>query len=264
MPLLTLQNPDCLSYELIDGDDSRPYLVFLHEGLGCTEMWKDFPLLLCKETGCPGLVYDRIGYGKSSPLTEPMTIHFMHRHAFFQLPEIIRRLIPDKDFILIGHSDGGSISLIFASERPSRLIGMITEGAHVFVEQKTLSGIRAAVDTFHSGGLGGLFKYHGEKTEKIFTAWSDVWLSRAFGFWNIEYALPSIETPCLVLQGTQDCYGTAAQVESIVTNAPHAKRCMMEHCGHAPHLENSGQTLQVMKKFIETLLVAAGAPNGCS
>jgi pimeloyl-ACP methyl ester carboxylesterase len=34
---------ESLYYETIEGDASRPVLVFLHEGLGCAAMWKDFP-----------------------------------------------------------------------------------------------------------------------------------------------------------------------------------------------------------------------------
>ena len=41
-----------------DGLD-RTTLVFLHEGLGCIEMWRDFPQTLCDATMCAGVVYDR-------------------------------------------------------------------------------------------------------------------------------------------------------------------------------------------------------------
>jgi len=46
-----------------DGLD-RTVLVFLHEGLGCIEMWRDFPQKLCDATRCAGIVYDRTGYGR--------------------------------------------------------------------------------------------------------------------------------------------------------------------------------------------------------
>ena len=36
-----------------DGLD-RTVLVFLHEGLGCIEMWRDFPQKLCDATRCGG------------------------------------------------------------------------------------------------------------------------------------------------------------------------------------------------------------------
>ncbi len=45
----------------------RTTLVFLHEGLGCIEMWRDFPQRLCDVLQCKGVVYDRTAYGQSSP-----------------------------------------------------------------------------------------------------------------------------------------------------------------------------------------------------
>jgi len=250
MAFLKIDHTRQIYYELIDGQQDRPYLVFLHEGLGCTEMWKGFPRLLCKETGCPGIVYDRLGYGRSSPLTDSMTLHYMHKYALIELPEILSRLISDKDYFLIGHSDGASIGLISASEKPARLQGLITEAAHVFVEEETLNGIRGAVAAFDAGKLSDLSKYHGEKTREIFKAWSDVWLGDGFKRWNIEYLLSSISCPVLVLQGMEDQYGTVAQVESIVSKTLNAQKQMVERCGHIPHLERTDIILQLMKQFL--------------
>lgn len=41
---------------------SAPTLVFLHDGLGCIDTWRDFPAVLAGALGCPGLVYSRAGY----------------------------------------------------------------------------------------------------------------------------------------------------------------------------------------------------------
>ena len=251
MAILRSGHDGQISYELVDGEQKKPHLVFLHEGLVCVEMWKDFPLLLCRETGCPGVVYDRLGYGRSSPLTGPRTIRYMHDYALGELPEVISQIIPGRDYFLIGHSDGGSIALIHASERPAHLRGIITEAAHVFVEKETRDGIRVAVDAYRAGKLSGLSRYHGEKTEGIFTAWSETWLSDWFADWNIEYVLPSIECPVLVFQGIEDQYGTAAQVESIASKAVRAQKAMVEACGHAPHQERTDVVLLLMREFLE-------------
>jgi pimeloyl-ACP methyl ester carboxylesterase len=48
--------------------DLAPTLVFLHEGLGCAAMWRDFPRQLADMTGCGALVYSRAGYGGSEPV----------------------------------------------------------------------------------------------------------------------------------------------------------------------------------------------------
>ena len=59
----------------------RTVLVFLHEGLGCIEMWRDFPQRLCNATLCAGLVYDRTGYGRSSPWPRDPGVHYMEIEA---------------------------------------------------------------------------------------------------------------------------------------------------------------------------------------
>lgn len=247
---MTLRPGADIHYELIDGEPGRPCLVFLHEGLGSTAMWKDFPHRLCAVTGCPGLVYDRRGYGKSSPLDAPRTVHYMHRSALDELPQVLSRLIDGRDYFVIGHSDGGSIGLIHAAERPMRLRGLIAEAAHVFVEDETVAAIAAATAAFDGGKLRGLANYHDE-AERMFKAWSEVWLSDGFKHWNIEYLLPSIECPVLVVQGTEDQYGTIEQVNSIVSRAPDVRTALVPGCGHSPHHERRDVVLALMQEFLQ-------------
>src|SRR5689334_10178767 len=98
-----------LEYELIHAQQaSAPWLVFLHEGLGSVEMWREFPLRLCTAVGCRGLVYSRYGYGKSDALTAPHRVDFMHDEAQHALPDLLDQLHIARP-ILFGHSDGGSI-----------------------------------------------------------------------------------------------------------------------------------------------------------
>jgi pimeloyl-ACP methyl ester carboxylesterase len=250
--MLILNDDHQIHYERIEGDPHKPVLVFLHEGLGCTAAYKGFPERLCKKTGCPGLVYDRLGYGQSWPLTGPFTIHFMHYYALNELPQVLCKLIPGKAFFLIGHSDGGSISLIYGAEKSPLLKAIITEAAHVFVDPKTLDGIQKAVAAYQEGKLSGLFKYHGEKTDPIFKAWSGIWLSDGFRHWNIEYVLPSIQCPVLAIQGREDPYGTDSQIHSISSKISGPVDFeLLENCGHTPHHQLPEKSLDIMSRFIE-------------
>src|SRR5262249_43604564 len=95
------------------GPDAAPTLVFLHEGLGCVTRWRDFPEELATAVGCGALVYSRGGYGGSDRNPPPWGPRFLHREALVVLPEVldaagVRRAV------LVGHSDGGSIALIYA------------------------------------------------------------------------------------------------------------------------------------------------------
>ena len=230
---------------------SRPVLVFLHEGLGSTRMWKGFPQALCDAAGCDGLLFDRQGHGQSDPQQQPRTIHYLHRYALEELPQVLAQAIPDRDYVTIGHSDGGSIGLLHAAERPARLRGLITLAAHIYVEDVTLQGIRDALDAWHAGKLRGLARYHGDRVEQVFMAWNATWLTPAFAHWNMAYALPAISVPTCVMQGAGDQYATVQHMHDIAAGIHAATDQLLPDCGHSPHLENPEATLQAMQQVLQ-------------
>ena len=234
--------------------DNRPVLVFLHEGLGSIGQWRDFPEIICASTGCPALVYDRWGYGGSDPLTQPRKPDYLHDEALLSLPEVLNQCAIDKP-ILIGHSDGGSIAIIYAGTYPQKVAGIITEAAHVFVEDVTVEGIKRAVEVYESTDLKTrLARFHGSNTELMFRGWADIWLSPEFRNWNIEEYLPHITCPLLAIQGKDDEYGTPAQVEAIVgkVTGP-ARASMIDNCGHIPHIQAMEKVFSEMVSLIREL-----------
>jgi len=72
-------------------------LVFLHEGLGCVDLWgargRYWPAELCAATGRAGWVYSRQGYGRSDPIPD-VRGHNRHRPDYMHL-EALQRLPPD-------------------------------------------------------------------------------------------------------------------------------------------------------------------------
>jgi pimeloyl-ACP methyl ester carboxylesterase len=232
-----------------------PQLVFLHEGLGSVGQWKDFPLSLCQKTGLPALVFDRWGYGKSEPGGQSGEIGYLHAEALTSLPQVLGHF-GIENAILIGHSDGGSIALIFAAAYPEKVCCLITEAAHVFVEDVTLMGIREAVGAYKDTDLRErLAKYHGEKTDLVFKRWSETWLASPFREWNIEEYLSAVRCPVLAIQGQDDPYGTPAQVEAIVrqVSGP-AAGLIVPACRHIPHFQAGGVVLAAMTDFIGNCL----------
>ena len=102
-----------------------PSLVFLHEGLGSIRQWRDFPAQVARATGCRALVYDRYGYGNSDVLREARVgVEFMHDGALNELPELLENLQIENP-ILVGHSDGASIALIYAGTYPVRGVAVL-------------------------------------------------------------------------------------------------------------------------------------------
>jgi pimeloyl-ACP methyl ester carboxylesterase len=228
-----------------------PPLVFLHEGLGCTALWKDFPAALCARLGCQGVVYDRWGYGRSEPLDRPRDARYLHDEAQIFLPALLDALgIPRA--ALFGHSDGGTIGLLFAAARPERCAALVTEAAHVFVEDITLAGIRAAAAAYATTDLPKrLARYHGDKTDTVFRAWADTWLAPWFRGWNVEAELRRVTCPVLVLQGADDEYGTPAQVEAIARGVRGPVRTvLLPGCAHVPHQQARAAVLELAAGFL--------------
>ncbi|MGZ3606744.1 MAG: alpha/beta fold hydrolase [Syntrophales bacterium] len=234
---------------------NRPALVFLHEGLGSIGQWRDLPEQICVATGCPALVYDRWGHGGSDPLTESRRPCYLHDEALLSLPEVLEQCAIDKP-ILIGHSDGGSIAIIYAGTYPQKVAGIITEAAHVFVEDVTVEGIKRAVEIYESTDLKTrLDRFHGSNTDLMFRGWSNIWLSPEFRDWNIENCLPNVTCPLLVIQGKDDEYGTPAQVKAIVgTVVGPVRGLMIDNCGHIPHLQARERVFAEMVSFISALI----------
>ncbi len=233
---------------------ASPVLVFLHEGLGCIEIWRTFPAMLSQKVGLPALIYDRYGSGGSDPLQGVYSGNPFCREAEVVLPEILSACGIENP-ILIGHSDGGSIALQYASRYPGSPTAIIAEAAHVFAEELTLSSIRKAVTAFKEGSLREkLARYHGDRTDAMFRNWADIWLLPESRKWNMQAFLPEITCPLLVVQGEKDEYGTMAQVDAIVSGVSgRTEKLIIPDCAHSPHIQATEATLEGMAAFIRLL-----------
>lgn len=239
----------------IDNYRNRPTIIFLHDSLGCIELWRDFPQKLGNLTQCNVLIYDRQGYGRSCPFTETnRTNGYMEKEADFLID--LMNYWKLNNAILFGHSDGGSIALIAGGKYPDRIKGIITEGAHIFVEDKTIIGIEEAIKLYQTTNLKmKLEKYHGNKTDEMFWAWASTWTSDQFSTWNIEEFLPAIQCKCLILQGEEDEYGTLQQVEKIAKQTRgKSTKLILPGIKHTPHKENPELVLNESAEFIKQLI----------
>jgi len=229
-------------------------IVFLHEGLGCVAMWRDFPERVAAATGLATLIYSREGYGGSSPIELPRDVSYMHHEALVVLPELLDELNIRKT-ILFGHSDGGSIALISAgTDKDHRVQGLILEAPHVFVEDVSIQSISAAKENYEQEDLRErLERYHGDNVDCAFRGWSDIWLNPAFRAWNIEEFLPRISVPLLLIQCEDDPYGTVRQLDAISHSCQgDVSLIILPNCGHGPHRYQPDQTLEAVVSFIRT------------
>jgi pimeloyl-ACP methyl ester carboxylesterase len=243
-----------IEYRVVPGPVSdRPPLVFLHEGLGCAALWRDFPDRVARDLGVPALVYSRFGYGHSAGLTGPRTRRYLHDEALHVLPMLLDRLEIERP-LLIGHSDGASIALIHAAASGRPVAGLVLMAPHVMVEPISVEGVARITETYHRTDLRErLSRYHAH-VDDAFLGWSDIWLDPAFAEWSLEDEARQLTVPALLIQGEDDEYGTVAQIDRIAELARGPiERIVLAGCGHAPHRDQEATVIAAISAFAARL-----------
>ena len=231
-----------IEYQWVGTDASTaPVMVFLHEGLGSVSMWRDFPAKLCAALGCRGLVYSRPGYGQSTPRAagEDWAPNFMHRQALEVLPALLQALGVRQPVWLLGHSDGASIALIHAAQRPAQTLGAIVLAPHILVEDISVRSIEMARQAYLNTDLRDKLARHHADPDSAFWGWNRIWLDASFRSWSLEDEIATISCPLLAVQGLDDEYGTLAQIHGIAQRVPHTEVLELADCGHSPHKDQA-------------------------
>lgn len=250
MPHLAIDGKH-IEFRTVPGDGHRPWLVFLHEGLGSVSLWRDFPEKVARRTGCRALIYSRIGYGQSDGLDTPRTPRFMHEEAEGMLPKILAALSIERP-ILVGHSDGASIALVFASVASNRVRAVIAMAPHVMVEPISVESIAKIAETYQATDLRARLARHHKHVDDAFYGWARTWLSPPFRNWSIVEEISRLACPALLIQGVDDEYGTLAQLDAIerVAKGP-VQRLALANCGHSPHRDQEVTVVDAIAAFVE-------------
>lgn len=240
------------SIKYFSEDSLKPTLVFLHDSWGCVEMWGDFPEELAKLSGLNALLYDRRGYGQSSPFAiTQRTEYYLHDEA----DELIQVLdaCNIQNTVIYGHSDGATIALIAASHYPDRIKGLILEGAHSFIEASGKAAVRATRERAKNNGLlGSLEKYHGDKTAELFRLWHETWLSDYFAHWTIVPLLHKITCQVFAFQGEHDEFGSIEQLNILKKEIPTFVMIIeIPNAGHTPRKDAEAETMKWIKKYFD-------------
>jgi pimeloyl-ACP methyl ester carboxylesterase len=229
-----------------------PELVLLHEGLGSISHWKDFPARVATTTGCPVTVYSRYGSGNSDLLAASRGVTYMHDEALRSLPDLLAQLQIENP-ILVGHSDGASIALIYSGAH-DHVRGLVLLAPHVFVEDLSVASIAAATTSFETTNLPEKLARHHRDASRTFWGWNNIWLHPDFRRWNIEEYLPRITCPILAIQGLDDQYGTMAQVQAIARQSGGPVEILeLAECRHSPQRDQPEATLAAIAKFVSTI-----------
>ncbi|MCY1703254.1 alpha/beta fold hydrolase [Deinococcus sp. SL84] len=234
--------------------DTRAPLVFLHDSLGCTATWRDFPQALAGASGRHALLYDRLGYGGSDPFSRPRTRDYLTHEAQAVLPAVLDAAGMERA-VLFGHSDGASIALLAAALCPEQVVGAVAEAGHIFNEDVTRRGVEAAAHAYHTTDIAErLVKYHGDKVPALYRAWTDTWLAEDYRDWTVEPLLSGVVAPLLLIQGRMDEYGSLEQLwrTAAAAQGPVTVQ-VLARCGHTPHREAREAVLKAATHFLTGL-----------
>lgn len=230
-----------------------PLMVFLHEGLGSVSHWQQWPERLCQQLGYRGLIYSRYAYGNSTPRPahEHWQSHYLHTEAQHALPALLETLGVQQPFSLFGHSDGGTIALLYAAMPNNLAKNIIVLAPHLYAEPEAIKGVQQAIHWYENGDLKArLAQYHAEP-DSAFWAWANVWGNdHSLRTWNIEKDIQSISCPVLAMQGTDDEYATLSQVYDIQKHLPHTDLCVLEKCRHSPHIDMPDLVAERVQDFL--------------
>jgi len=218
------------------GPENRPAVILLHHGLGSVNAWRGqvSPLV---EAGFRVIAYDRWGYGGSDPRSR------LDVPAFTSDVNDLEALMDGLNIeqaALVGHSDGGTIALYFASRQPQRVNHLVTVAAHIYVEPEMepgILGIREAFETDERFRMG-MKLAHGEKYESVFYNWFDGWHRQESLNWDMRPFLHHIECPVLVVQGELDEYASLQHAVNISNSIPGAELWILPGAKHMLPQEN--------------------------
>ncbi|MFV0472281.1 MAG: alpha/beta fold hydrolase [Paludibacteraceae bacterium] len=252
---IPIDNYQLFVKEIILEESSREApIIFLHDSWGCTEMWGDFPEKLSKLSDSNSIIYDRQGYGKSSPFSiKQRTKHYLHNEAHLLVRLMDALNVPKA--ILYGHSDGASISLIAAALYPDRFEAILLEGVHSFVEEKGQITIKESREkSRHNLLIQTLEQYHGNKAKELFRLWHETWLADFFKDWNIFSILREIRCPVLAFRGENDPFDTIEQLNVLEREiCSKVVTSVIPDAAHTPRKENEEETMRLINTFFKIL-----------
>ncbi|MDW3116953.1 alpha/beta fold hydrolase [Roseovarius pacificus] len=222
------------------GPEQGETVIFLHHGFGtAASMQAVMDVFAVRWPDLRLIAYSRPGCGLSPKRAAAKSVDYLHIEATEVLPALL-----DAEGIniahVVGHSDGGSIALIAAAQPDARAASVTAIAPHSFVEPHTISGVRALADKREDPAWRKALAQRHTDPGFAFESWLDLWLSTGMHRWSIRDLMDRICCPLGLLQGTEDSFGTRAQLDAILTRARSQKvgLHMVRDASHELHKEH--------------------------
>ena len=219
-----------------NGSEAGRVVLLLHHGLGSVRAWRrQVPALA--QAGYRVITYDRWGYGASDGRPG------LDLPAFTTDLDDLQALLDQLEVqtaALVGHSDGGTIALYYASLQPSRVSCLVTVAAHIYLERKMEPAFLELRQSFEHDELfrEGMRSIHGSKYRSVFYNWFDGWHRQEFLTWDMRPTLGNIRCPAMIVQGEADEHASSQHAQDIASAIDGAELYLVPGARHMLPQEN--------------------------
>jgi pimeloyl-ACP methyl ester carboxylesterase len=212
------------------GPPDGPVVIFLHHGLGAIRSWKE-QIPLFSAAGFQVIAYDRWGHGASTRRQQWSMPYF--EPDLVDLERVLGEL-GHQQVALIGHSDGGNIAMLYTLAHPDQVSCLVIIAAHIYVEQKMISGIQSVKYKFDTDFRfrSQMKRVHGENSEQVFWGWFSAWSNPEIRGWDMRSEIKRISTPTLVVQGLEDEHASPQHARELADAIPEAELWLVPGGSH--------------------------------
>lgn len=259
------------------GQPENPPIIMIHGWFSHRGVWETTMQHYAEHHYC--IAIDLLGFGESNkPSTNEYTIEAQAKRVL----ELIDNLGFDQ-FILVGHSMGGMISLYIAAElAPDRVIkvvsvaGVVTNRLHRRVEWLAYPLVAL---TYYAPIVGRITNYLSQyrwAAHSVFRSWfykmdnppfdtwakdrwyatndqmsnSGYWAGQAIHHMDLTDRLKQIKAPTLAIFGKQDGTVHVSDGRLVDEQVPDSSLALIDQCGHFPMYEQPDAYLRAMGEFI--------------
>lgn len=231
---------------------SRGTIVLLHEALGSVSHWRDFPDRLAERCHMDVFLYSRLGHGQSEGPPAERSRHYFEQQSLEVLPALLAEFAIEQP-VLLGHSEGAAIALIYAANRPEKTRALVLESPILRLEPASATGMAMAERAWRETDFRERLARHHRDPDAVFAAWLSIRESDTLLSLPLKAHLPPVHCPVLVLQGEHDEYATSLQTDALRPLAPQMRLARLPDIGHTPHREQPEVVLELIEDFLSQL-----------
>lgn len=231
---------------------SRGTIVLLHEALGSVSHWRDFPDRLAERCQMDVLLYSRLGHGQSEGPPADRSRRYFEQQSLEVLPALLAAFAVEQP-VLLGHSEGAAIALIYAANHPEKARALVLESPILRLEPASATGMAMAERAWRETDFRERLTRHHRDPDAVFAAWLSIRDSDCMLSLPLETHLPPVRCPLLVLQGELDEYATSLQADALRPLAPQMQLAHLSAIGHTPHREQPELVMELTEGFLSRL-----------